>query len=65
MKQSSDELEILEAESTASSTCEAETISMATALKSEALPLIELFNEAMNRRVMLECRDMITFYRDK
>ena len=43
--------------STASSTCEAETISMATALKSEALPLLELFSEAMNRRVMLECRE--------
>ena len=43
--------------STASSTYEAETISMATALKSEALPLLELFSEAMNRRVMLECRE--------
>ena len=43
--------------STASSTCEAETISMASALKSEALPLLELFSEAMNRRVMLECRE--------
>ena len=43
--------------STASSTCEAETISMATALKSEALPLLELFGEALNRKVMLECRE--------
>ena len=43
--------------STASSTCEAETISMATALKSEALPLLELFSEALNRKVMLECRE--------
>ena len=43
--------------STASSTCKAETISMTTALKSEALPLLELFSESMNRRVTLECRE--------
>ena len=43
--------------STASSTCEAETISMATALKSEALPLPGLFSEALGRTVMLECRE--------
>ena len=30
---------------------------MATALKSEALPLLELFCEALNRKVMLECRE--------
>ena len=30
---------------------------MATALKSEALLLLELFNEALSRRVMLECRE--------
>ena len=29
---------------------------MATALKYEALSLLELFSEAINRRVMLECR---------
>ena len=33
--------------STASSTCEAEFVSMATALRSEALPLLGLFNEAL------------------
>ena len=43
--------------STASSTCEAETISMATALKSEAQPLLKLFSKAMKRRVMIECRE--------
>ena len=43
--------------STASSTCEAETISMATALKSEALPLLGLFGEALGRTVTLECRE--------
>ena len=45
---------------TASSTCQAETISMAIALKSEALPLLELFREEMNRRVMRECRENTT-----
>ena len=35
--------------SPASSTCEAETISMATALKSEALPLLGLFSEVVGR----------------
>ena len=30
---------------------------MATALKSEALLLLELLSEAMNRRIMPECRD--------
>ena len=43
--------------STASSTFEAETISMATALKSEALPLLGLFSEALGRTVTLECRE--------
>ena len=43
--------------STASSTCEAETISMATALESEALPLLGLFSEALGRTVTLECRE--------
>ena len=42
--------------STASSISEAETISMATALKSEGLRLLELFSEALNKKVMLECR---------
>ena len=43
--------------STVSSSCEAETISIATALKSEALPLLDIFSEAMNRRIMLEFRE--------
>ena len=45
--------------STASSICEAETISMAMALKSEALPLLGLFSEAeaLGRTVTLECRE--------
>ena len=43
--------------STASSTCEAETISRATALNSEELPLLGLFSEVLGRTVTLECRD--------
>ena len=43
--------------STASSTCEAEYISMATALKSEALPLLDLFTLTLGRSVVLECRE--------
>ena len=43
--------------STASSTGEAETLSMATALKSEALPLLGLFSEAVGRTVTIECRE--------
>ena len=39
--------------STASSTCKAEMISMATALKSEALPLLDLFSEALTERSRL------------
>ena len=41
--------------STASSTCEAETISMATGLKLEAVPLAILFSEALNRDVKVLC----------
>ena len=43
--------------STASSTCEAEAISMAAVLKSEALPLLGLFGEALSKMVSLECRE--------
>jgi hypothetical protein len=43
--------------SVASSTCEAEYISMATALKSEALPLLDLMSAALGRSVCLECRE--------
>ena len=43
--------------STASSICEAETISVATALKSEALPLLGLFSEALGRTVTFEYRE--------
>ena len=42
---------------TASSTCEAETIGMTIALKSEALLLLGLFNEALGRTVTLEFRE--------
>ena len=41
--------------STASSTCEAETISLATALKSEVLPMLELLEQALCRPVRLRC----------
>jgi hypothetical protein len=41
--------------STASSTCEAEYISMATSLKSEALPMVDLFSQALGRDVGLLC----------
>jgi hypothetical protein len=40
---------------TATSTCEAKCISMATALKSEALPLLDLFCTALGREVELDC----------
>ena len=41
--------------STASSTCEAEMISLATALKSEVLPMLELLEQALGRPVRLRC----------
>ena len=41
--------------STASSTAEAETISMATNLKLDALPLLDLFEAALSREVQLLC----------
>jgi len=41
--------------STASSTCEAETISMANGLKQEALPILDLFEAALQRPVRLLC----------
>ena len=41
--------------STASSTCEAEAISLATALKSEVLPMLGLFEQALGRPVRLRC----------
>jgi len=41
--------------STASSTPEAETISMATGLKSEGLPMQDLFSAALGRTVHLRC----------
>ena len=41
--------------STASSTCEAEFIALSTALKSEVLPVIDLFRTALQRDVLLEC----------
>jgi hypothetical protein len=41
--------------STASSTCEAEYISMATACKTEALPMVDLFSQALGRPVGLTC----------
>ena len=41
--------------STASSTCEAEMISLATALKAEVLPMMELLEHALGRPVKLRC----------
>jgi hypothetical protein len=41
--------------STASSTCEAEMISLATALKSEVLPMLELLEAALGREMRLIC----------
>ena len=41
--------------STASSTCEAEMISLATALKAEVLPMMELLERALARPVKLRC----------
>ena len=41
--------------STASSTCETEMISLATALKSEFLPMLELLEQALCRPVRLRC----------
>ena len=41
--------------STASSTCEAEMISLATALKAEVLPMMELLEQALGRPVQLRC----------
>ena len=40
---------------TASSTCKAEAISLATALKSEVLPMLELLEQALGRPVRLRC----------
>ena len=41
--------------STASSTCEAEMISLATALKAEVLPMMELLEQSLGRPVQLRC----------
>ena len=41
--------------STASSTCEAEMISLARALKAEVLPMLELLEQALCRPVRLRC----------
>ena len=41
--------------STASSTCEAEMISLATALKSEVLPMLKLLEQALCKPVRLRC----------
>ena len=41
--------------STASSTCEAEMISLATALKGEVLPMIELLEAALGRELKMVC----------
>ena len=41
--------------STASSKCEAEMISLASALKSEVLPMLELIEQALCRLVRLRC----------
>ena len=41
--------------STASSTCEAEMISLATALKAEVLPMMELLEHFLGRPVRLRC----------
>ena len=41
--------------STASSTCEAEMISLATALKAEVLPMMELLEHALGRPIRLRC----------
>ena len=41
--------------STASSTCEAEMISLATALKAEVLPMMELLEHALGRKIRLRC----------
>ena len=41
--------------STASSTCEAEVISAATALKAEALPMLDLLEQALGRQIKLLC----------
>ena len=41
--------------STASSTCEAEFIALSTALKSEVLPVLDLFETALRRDVHLDC----------
>ena len=41
--------------STASSTCEAEVISAATALKAEALPMLDLLEQALGRKIKLLC----------
>ena len=41
--------------STASSTCEAEAISLATALKPEVLPMLELLEQALGRPVRPRC----------
>ena len=41
--------------STASSTCEAEMISLATSLKAEVLPMMELLEHALGRPIRLRC----------
>ena len=46
--------------STASSTCEAEMISLATALKAEVLPIMELLEQALCRPVWLRCLEKNT-----
>ena len=42
---------------TASSTCEAEYISLSTAMKLEGLPMQDLFSRALGREVTLEARE--------
>ena len=41
--------------STASSTCEAEVISLATALKAEVMPMMDLLEQALGRPIRLVC----------
>ena len=41
--------------STASSTCEAEMISLATALKANVLPMMELLEHSLGRPIRLRC----------
>ena len=43
--------------STASSTCESEVISATTALKTDALPMLDLLESALGRTVHLQCRE--------